>query len=264
MRVEFKALISSEETGIRAYGSCREAGPIAFVAQCLTESWSDDLRDDFFCKPHYIDAICPDHTTADDLLIYLGASLNRKFPMVENVLSCSTLLFYQSFYQKNPLCQRGLLYRCINTAAPLSISLIDPEAHDLKAYLIFSANAGEVWHGKIKGVTFRFNSHEGNKHSSPHIHVDYKHEVSLVIDILTGAVIEPDEASRKRVPAKTLRAILEVLSAKREEAVFFWNEFTDGREIDLNAAWEQTDFIPDVAAAQKKASPCRHKDSTPI
>ena len=93
---------------------------------------------------------------------------------------------------------------------------------------------------------------------------DYKHEVSLVIDILTGAVIEPDEASRKRVPAKTLRAILEVISAKREEAVFFWNEFTDGREIDLNAAWKQTDFIPDVAAAQNKASPSRHKDSTPI
>lgn len=88
--------------------------------------------------------------------------------------------------------------------------------------------AGEVLRGVDKGFRYYIHSHERGKHSYPHIHVDYKHRYSGVIQIGTGEV--RDGNLPEGLANKASKTVIK-FSAKLLD---YWNKHTDGITFDPN------------------------------
>lgn len=96
----------------------------------------------------------------------------------------------------------------------------------LKAIFVMNNAAGDVF--RDDGLRYYFNSHEAGKHHVPHIHVDYFHEKSGVYSILTG------ERMKGNIPRKIDKKIKERIMNNQRMLAEWWNNQTDGIDIDLN------------------------------
>lgn len=110
----------------------------------------------------------------------------------------------------------------------------------INLYALINGNAGEVYRGKVPGVTFRFHSKEQCSHSRPHVHVKHEHDYEASISIQDGAILAGEEAFYK-IPGKIRKGILRLIESNRSELLKKWLEQTDGIRIDLDAALGQTD-----------------------
>lgn len=71
----------------------------------------------------------------------------------------------------------------------------------INLYALINGSAGEVYRGKVPGVTFCFHSKEQCSHSRPHVHVKYEHDYEASISIQDGAILAGEEAFYK-IPGK--------------------------------------------------------------
>ncbi len=110
----------------------------------------------------------------------------------------------------------------------------------INLYALINGNGGEVYRGKVPGVTFCFHSKEQCSHSRPHVHVKYEYNYEASISIQDGVILAGEEAFYK-IPGKTRKGILRLIEANRGELLEKWIERTDGIRIDLDAALGQTD-----------------------
>ncbi len=96
------------------------------------------------------------------------------------------------------------------------------------AFFVLNGQAGDIY--REDGLRFYMNSREGNRHNTPHVHVDYCHESSAVLSILDGSVLAGD----KRFPSKKLRQARAWVKENRVKLADDWNRMTDGIFVDIN------------------------------
>ena len=124
----------------------------------------------------------------------------------------------------------------------LSINNMHKDGELLELFLIIPGNAGELFRNvpsnyNDAGVRYQLNSHEGDRHHKPHVHLDYKHMAFAVVDILTGDILEQ---SGGRFPGKRLGAAVRRIRDNEPDLIDAWNRQTDGLTINLNYKFGKT------------------------
>lgn len=113
-----------------------------------------------------------------------------------------------------------------------------PNGEPVRVYLAFQGQAGEIWrdsHDGYKdiGVHYSFNSHEGNRHHSPHVHIDYQHKAHAGILIATGEKIKRHD-EKGVIPGKILKEVKRRVLDNKRELYEAWNVQTDGDKVDID------------------------------
>lgn len=92
---------------------------------------------------------------------------------------------YQSIYW--PLCviDDGQLIEAVSSNADMSAFC--GSIQTVLFCLVLNNTGACIWDND--GLRYSFNSHEGNRHNVPHVHVDYKHEGNASIAISNGEVL---------------------------------------------------------------------------
>ena len=135
------------------------------------------------------------------------------------------------------------LYHIDNIKLKLSsIENMYIDGESLEIFLIIPGNAGELFRNVPSnyddaGVRYQLNSHEGDRHRKPHVHLNYKHVASAVVDILTGDILEQ---SGGRFPGKRLKAAVQRVRDNKSDLIDAWNRQTDGLTINLNYKFGKT------------------------
>ena len=94
--------------------------------------------------------------------------------------------------------------------------------------ILVSSDAGTVY--RDHGIRFYINCREGTKHNEPHIHVDIRYgEATGAFSLKTGQQLTGDKIGRK-----DKKIIEETISLHQSEFLQYWNEHTDGLDVDLN------------------------------
>lgn len=122
---------------------------------------------------------------------------------------------------------------------------LSPLSHEMILCLAFSGSAGEVMRNeggpyKDTGVTYYFNSGEGNRHNEPHVHLCYRHECMMRYFLRSG-VVEPVNGSAP-IPNKILKEAKRRIDDNLERLCHYWNDLTDGIRIDLNHEFNKRDI----------------------
>lgn len=98
--------------------------------------------------------------------------------------------------------------------------------------LIINGDAGELFRGKYPGYTFTLRYRERN-HSTPHIHVDYRHERSGSLRIEDGEMFKGGTLRKSEV-----RVAQRVIFEHKELLEEAWDKLQSGLSQNLNLAFE--------------------------
>lgn len=125
---------------------------------------------------------------------------------------------------------------------PINISIHQTDDKSLELFVIIPGDAGELFRNMPSeysdaGVRYYLRSHEGDRHHKPHVHLDYRHMSSAVVDITSGDIIEQ---SGGRFPRKQLKAAVERIRDNESLLLDAWNRQTDGLTVDLNFMFGKT------------------------
>lgn len=93
--------------------------------------------------------------------------------------------------------------------------------------LLLSLNAGTVFNDD--GIRYFMNSKEQGEHHVAHVHVDIRHEYSGAFAIEDGK-----QLTDNYIPPKYVKKIQKKIEENRLMLFHFWNEHTDGLDVDLN------------------------------
>ena len=94
--------------------------------------------------------------------------------------------------------------------------------------ILVSADAGSVY--EDHGIRFYMNSREGKRHNEPHIHVDVRRgEGTGSFSLKTGEQLSGDSIRKK-----DKKIIKEVIEEHQKNFLEYWNDHTDGLDVDLN------------------------------
>ncbi|MCL2163131.1 MAG: DUF4160 domain-containing protein [Oscillospiraceae bacterium] len=115
-----------------------------------------------------------------------------------------------------------------NFALTSLIERFNVDGH-LNVFFIYNGNAGEIWYDD--GLRYYMRSHEQGSHSTPHVHVNYKHDASGTISITDGTVLSGD------LPKKAIKKACERILNEQDYLINCWNNMTDGLYIDINYDW---------------------------
>lgn len=109
--------------------------------------------------------------------------------------------------------------------------------NQINSIMLFWAGAGDVWNDD--GLRYYMHSKERGKHKSPHIHVEYRHEEEVSIEILTGKKLAGEMKEKRFKKAK--QRILD----NQKFLLQFWNDKTDGINVDINHFLGITPIVED-------------------
>lgn len=136
------------------------------------------------------------------------------------------------------------IYKILTTETAID-PILQAICDDGKLYflLCYCGDAGEVFPGESGaygdiGIRYFFRSHEGTRHNTPHVHVDYMHEGAASIAIESGQIL----AKKGRIPPKRLKGAVNRILDNVPELLEGWNDQTDGRKIDLNVYFGKTNL----------------------
>ena len=82
-----------------------------------------------------------------------------------------------------------------------------------------------------KGIRYYMNSKEFGEHHTAHVHVDVRHEASGTFSIIDGT-----QLSEGKIKKRDVNKIQDMIEAKKETLINYWNQHTDGMTDDLNQA----------------------------
>ena len=100
---------------------------------------------------------------------------------------------------------------------------------DCMAVLV-SSDAGTVFENH--GIRFYINCREGKQHNEPHVHVDIRQgEGSGSFSLITM-----EQLSDSKIRKKDQKIIKETIENNQKDFLIYWNEHTDGLDVDLNQA----------------------------
>ena len=107
------------------------------------------------------------------------------------------------------------------------LSVIDSH-EDVTAFFCVSKDAGELFRGMDKDLSYRIRPKENVSHKEPHVHVCYKHRDSCSIAIETGEVLAGS------LPRRALRVAVERILDNRERLLRYWETGELGIYHNLN------------------------------
>ena len=91
-------------------------------------------------------------------------------------------------------------------------------------------DAGAVF--EDHGIRFYINSREGKRHNEPHVHVDIRQgEGSGSFSLKTA-----EQLTGSKIRKKDQKIIKEIIENNQKDFLIYWNEHTDGLDVDLNQA----------------------------
>ncbi len=91
--------------------------------------------------------------------------------------------------------------------------------------LLLSSNAGTIF--DENGIKCKIFSHENSKHNRPHVHI-YTQDRSGVFSI-----DENIEMLEGNIRQKDLNRVFHKIENKKEKLLHYWNECTDGLQVDI-------------------------------
>lgn len=160
--------------------------------------------------------------------IYSGRR-NMKDPYVPGK---TTLDFVKEYdVLKIYILKKGIRYSIQDKNKPLrfylqKLGVLKSNVIDIQ--ILVSANAGTVLTNH--GIRFYMNCREGKRHNEPHVHVDIRHgESGGSFSLKTGKKL-----SGGKISNKDQRIIREIIIDNQEKFLIYWNEHTDGLNVDLN------------------------------
>ncbi|WP_195565769.1 DUF4160 domain-containing protein [Blautia wexlerae] len=96
--------------------------------------------------------------------------------------------------------------------------------------ILVSSDAGTVFENH--GIRFYINCREGKQHNEPHVHVDIRQgEGSGSFSLITT-----EQLSNSKIRKKDQKIIKEIIENNQKDFLIYWNEHTDGLDVDLNQA----------------------------
>lgn len=96
--------------------------------------------------------------------------------------------------------------------------------------ILVSSDAGAVF--EDHGIRFYINSREGKRHNEPHVHVDIRQgEGSGSFSLKTA-----EQLTGSKIRKKDQKIIKEIIENNQKDFLIYWNEHTDGLDVDLNQA----------------------------
>lgn len=102
--------------------------------------------------------------------------------------------------------------------------------------ILINSDAGTVY--KEHGIRFYINCREGTKHNEPHIHVNIRcGEATGAFSLKTGQQLTGDKIGRK-----DKKIIENIIFMHQREFLTYWNEHTDGLDVDLNQVLELIEY----------------------
>ncbi len=132
---------------------------------------------------------------------------------------------------KKYILKNGIRYSVRNEEKNLGfyLSRLSVEQNNtINIQILVSSDAGTVY--RDHGIRFYINCREGTKHNEPHIHVDIRYgEATGAFSLKTGQQLTGDKIGRK-----DKKIIEETISLHQSEFLQYWNEHTDGLDVDLN------------------------------
>lgn len=163
-----------------------------------------------------------------DEYIYSGKN-NMPDPYIEGKI---TLDFVKECkILKKYILKNGIRYSVRNEEKNLGfyLSRLNVEQNNtINIQILVSSDAGTVY--RDHGIRFYINCREGTKHNEPHIHVDIRYgEATGAFSLKTGQQLTGDKIGRK-----DKKIIEETISLHQSEFLQYWNEHTDGLDVDLN------------------------------
>lgn len=96
--------------------------------------------------------------------------------------------------------------------------------------ILVSADAGTVFENH--GIRFYINCREGKRHNEPHVHVD----IRQVEGSGSFSLITMEQLSGSKIRKKDQKIIKETIENNKKDFLIYWNEHTDGLDVDLNQA----------------------------
>lgn len=111
-----------------------------------------------------------------------------------------------------------------------------PPSDKLMVFFIFSKYQGVIF--KEQGYKYYMHSNE-NGHNSPHVHVNYRHEYDVSIDISNGRVLAG------YMPQHILRKAVKKIKENKDYLLDCWNKYTNGIKVnmDIGVMGEGTMYI---------------------
>ncbi len=98
---------------------------------------------------------------------------------------------------------------------------------EIELFVVFTLGKGELF--REAGFRFYMNSHEGNRHNRPHVHVSTNDGRSGSIDIQT---LEQNRGGK--IKSKEMKKIVTILKGKQRDLLEAWNYSTDGIVVDID------------------------------
>lgn len=146
-------------------------------------------------------------------------------PYFDSVLQ----FIHESRFVRKYLCFNGYRYSVEEWDKPLEYYLNrmgKTAEQEIEVQLLVSANAGDVC--RDDGIRYYMNSREAGSHNIPHVHVDVCHKDSGTFSLLDGSQLSGDVKAKDRAKIKAM------IHRHQQEWLVYWNEHTDGLNIDLN------------------------------
>jgi len=100
-----------------------------------------------------------------------------------------------------------------------------PPSDKMMVFFVFSKYQGVIF--KEHGYKYYMHSNE-NGHNSPHIHVNYRHDYDVSIDILNGCVLEG------HMPHHILRKAVKKIIENKDYLIECWNKYTNGIKVNMD------------------------------
>lgn len=97
----------------------------------------------------------------------------------------------------------------------------------VEVQLLLCLDAGTVF--TYDGIRYYMNSHEQCSHNKAHVHVDIRHQYSGAFSIVDG-----EQLTDAEIPQRYVKKIQEIIKSRRKELLEYWNDHTDGLDVDLN------------------------------
>lgn len=143
----------------------------------------------------------------------------------------TTLDFIQEYdILKIYFLKNGLRYSVADQSKPLEFCIQKLGMFNtVDIQILVSSDAGTVFENH--GIRFHINCREGKRHNEPHVHVEIRQEESGSFSLITM-----EQLSGSKIRKKDQKIIKETIENNQKDFLIYWNEHTDGLDVDLNQA----------------------------
>ena len=113
--------------------------------------------------------------------------------------------------------------------------LLDSDEQTITISVLLSCDAGAV--ATVHPLRFWMNSHEGDRHKKPHVHVtDNQHQYRASVCIDDGEIIAGN------LPSKLAKIAKKKILSDQKFFYKCWNTMTDGLSVDINKHYGYIDY----------------------